>query len=75
MKIQDFCKLREKTLKQFCDEKGYRYGYLRQISSGHVRPSPALALRIEKDTEGLVNRMELLYVYPKKQLNGNQESY
>jgi len=61
MKIQDFCKLYKKTLKQFCEEKGYRYGYLRQISSGHVRPSPDLALRIERDTNGLVNKLELLY--------------
>ena len=69
MKIRDFCKLREKTLKQFCKERGYRYGYMRQISSGHVRPSPDLALRIEIDTDGLVNQLELLY--PKKKQAGN----
>lgn len=66
MKIRDFCELRKKTLKQFCNENGYKYGYLRQISSGHVRPSPDLAFRIEKDTEGLVTRLELLYPVGKK---------
>ncbi len=70
MTIQDFCKFREKTLKQFCEEKGYRYGYLRQIATGHVRPSPDLALQIEKDTGGLVTRLELLY--PVKKNNKHQ---
>ncbi len=72
MRILDYCEYRKKTLKQFCDEKGYPYGYLRQISSGHVRPSPELALRIEEDTEGLVTRMELLYTFPKKQLTNKK---
>ncbi len=61
MKIREYCEFRKKTMKQFCEEKGYRYAYLRQISSGHVRPSPDLALRIEKDTDGLVTIKELLY--------------
>lgn len=46
---------------------GTNMAYLSQIAYGHRRPSPQMALRIEKETGGQVRREELLpeiYVAP-----------
>ena len=61
MKIQQFLKLQKKTMKQFCQENGLNYGTMRLYASRHARPSPEMALRIEKATNGKVKRLELLY--------------
>jgi DNA-binding transcriptional regulator YdaS (Cro superfamily) len=39
---------------------GTNQAYLSQIAYGHRRPSPQMALRIEKETGGQVRREELL---------------
>jgi DNA-binding transcriptional regulator YdaS (Cro superfamily) len=50
-----------KSLKQFCEESGFNYGSFRVMVIGKYKPSPKMALRIEKATNGKVTRMELLY--------------
>ena len=61
MKLKDYLKKNDRTLKSFCLQNDFVYGYLRHISNKRKRPSPEMALRIEKATKGKVTRMELLY--------------
>jgi hypothetical protein len=49
------------TLKEFCKKHKFNYGTMRLYTSGFARPSPEMALRIEKATGGKVDRLELLY--------------
>lgn len=54
----------QKNSRILIDELAHRCGtnraYLSQIAYGHRRPSPQMALRIEKETGGDVRREELL---------------
>jgi hypothetical protein len=61
MKLRDYLKFTNKTLKKFCEENALNYGTMRLYSCGHARPSPEKAAEIEKATCGLVTRLELLY--------------
>jgi transcriptional regulator with XRE-family HTH domain len=61
MELKDYLKKNRLKLKNFCDETGLNYGYLRHISNKRRIPSPEMALRIEIATGGNVDRLELLY--------------
>jgi hypothetical protein len=49
------------TMKHFCEINQFNYGSFRVMMIGKYKPSPELALKIEKATKGKVNRLELLY--------------
>lgn len=61
MRLKDFLKLSNKTLKQFCKENGLNYGTTKLYSSNHANMSPRMAAKIEEATGGAVTRLELLY--------------
>jgi hypothetical protein len=48
-------------MKKFCKINQFNYGSFRIMMIGKYKPSPDLALRIEKATGGKVDRLELLY--------------
>lgn len=58
--------LQKKNRAEFAEKIGTTKGYLDLICSGARRPSPDLALKIEKASNGQVNRIELLY--PEKEV-------
>jgi len=64
MTIIEFCKSQGLTLKDFCKRNRLNYGTIRNVNVGLMRASPDLALKIEKITDGNINRLDLLY--PKK---------
>jgi DNA-binding transcriptional regulator YdaS (Cro superfamily) len=63
MNLRQYLKSENLKIKVFCDQNGltHQYGYIRHILHGRARPSPDMALRIEKATKGKVDRLELLY--------------
>lgn len=63
MNLRQYLKKKNLKIKSFCDENDLQkqYGYIRHIINGRKRPSPDMALRIEKATGGKVDRLELLY--------------
>jgi DNA-binding transcriptional regulator YdaS (Cro superfamily) len=48
-------------MKHFCEINQFNYGSFRVMMIGKYKPSPEMALRIEKATNGKVDRLELLY--------------
>ena len=59
----DFYKLTRKELEPIAAEVGTSTAYLLQIKYRKRRPGPELAEKIEKATNGQVNRLQLLYPY------------
>jgi len=59
MKIKDYFK--KESVKEFCLINNFNYGSFRVLMAGRYKPSPEMALRIEKATKGKVSRLELLY--------------
>jgi len=59
--IQKYCKNNGKTLKEFSRLIKISAPYVTQIISGLRRPSPDLALKIEKATGGMVKKEDLLW--------------
>jgi hypothetical protein len=66
MKLKDYIKSKNVTLKQFCQENDFNYDSFRVMLTGSYTPSPDMALKIEQATNGQVNRLDLLY--PKKKI-------
>jgi DNA-binding transcriptional regulator YdaS (Cro superfamily) len=64
--ITEFCRDKNITYRNFARLIGASAPFVTQITGGHRKPSPALALRIEEATGGAVSRMELLYPEQKK---------
>lgn len=61
MKLKSYLFINKKSQVAFSNEVGVGHIYLNAIIQGRRKPSPALALRIEEATGGVVSRMELLY--------------
>ncbi len=59
MKLKDYFK--KESIKEFCLKNHFNYGSFRVLIAGRYKPSPNMALRIEKATKGKVDRLELLY--------------
>jgi hypothetical protein len=59
MNLKNYFK--EESIKEFCLKNKFNYGSFRVLIAGKYKPSPEMALRIEKATKGKVNRLELLY--------------
>lgn len=61
--MRQYLKKNNLKIKSFCDENGLKdsYNYIRHIINGRKRPSPDMALKIERATKGKVDRLELLY--------------
>ena len=62
MVLKQYLKGRDRAL--FAAKIGTTKNYINLLTCGARRPSPDLALLIEMESEGAVNRMELLF--PKK---------
>jgi hypothetical protein len=65
MTIKSYLKKNNLTMAEFCRKNKFPYHHIRHIKQGRSRPSPELALRIEKATGGKVDRLELLYPHAK----------
>lgn len=50
-----------KNKSEFAEKVGISGAYLCQIAYGSRRPSPEVALQLEKESNGLLDKMELLY--------------
>ena len=59
MRLKDY--LKGKDRKKFAEQIGTTKNYLNLLVCNSRRPSPELALEIEKETKGAVTCMELLY--------------
>lgn len=61
MTLKEYLKLRQISVNEFAKDVGIDYTYVSRLKNGERRPSPDVALRIEKATQGMVTRMDLLY--------------
>jgi transcriptional regulator with XRE-family HTH domain len=61
MKLSQFLSKMNYTLSEFADEVDCSISMLSHINTGRRRPSPDLALRIERMTGSLVTRDEMLF--------------
>ena len=61
MTLKLYLETERMRMTEFCKRNGFDYGYIKHIKAGRARPSPEMALRIEKATRGKVDRLELLY--------------
>lgn len=61
MKIKDYIKKHSIPQNAFAKSVGCSPAHISFILQGRRRPSPGLALRIERATKKAVTRMEMLY--------------
>ena len=66
MKLSDYLKWTELRQQELAVIAGCTQGVISHLVRGRRTPSPRLALKIEKATDGHVTRMELLYPNEKK---------
>jgi hypothetical protein len=67
--LREFLITKNITIKQFCLKNRFNYNTFRQIMCRAYKPSPKMALQIEKATKGKVNRLDLLY--PKEEVKSH----
>lgn len=60
MTLKQYLKLKKKDRQWFAEKIGTTKNYVNNLACG-ARPSPELALKIEKATAGKVTRDELLF--------------
>ena len=48
-----------RTIESVCERAGTNLAYFKQIAYGHRKPSPALARRLEQESEGAMTRRQL----------------
>jgi len=61
MTLKEYLKLRKISYRTFAEIVGVDHTYVWRLKNGERRPSPDVALKIEKATKGMVTRMDLLY--------------
>jgi DNA-binding transcriptional regulator YdaS (Cro superfamily) len=61
MQLKEYLEASGVTRVEFCSLIGIRESNLSRYITGKVRPSLAMALKIERATEGHVSRLEVLY--------------
>ena len=52
---------RSQVIRQIAADLGVSPGYLAAIAGGRLRPSPRLALRIERASGGMVSAVDLVF--------------
>lgn len=61
MTLQEYLLIKSMSQREFAKKIGVSESYMSLLINCERRPSPQLALAIEKATEGKVNRIEMLY--------------
>lgn len=61
MNLKQYCETNNLKLKELAKKLNLSAAFITQLVNGSRRPSPAVALKIEEETNGKVTRMELLY--------------
>jgi hypothetical protein len=66
MDLRKYLTVKKLKIKTFCLDNDLDYGYFRHILNNRKRPSPDMALKIERATRGSVSKVDLLYPKQKR---------